>query len=1350
MKDEVISQKGPTIFQQIVVPIIVASLIAITVLQISSYFFQRELIAKELKSQFSDLLTDAVDDFNATYAFPIENDFKFLQYAFAFDYYLSAQKNEILLAKSPAERLFLSFTRRDNGIYLSLRFIDAVGLEKIVVEGNKRIKNYVSLAAAPEDALHIGISTLFSKLISKPAGTILCEDPFKFKGKWTFLVGMTKGDPEIAGTAGVLIFHCDLSKFFTDLAGVQFFGERVARVTSLNDQQMFPPESADVATSPVKNPTEKGKPVDFYDLSKEIRLSPYVRPLFNVTFRASPKVFQRGMQNVLIYSLILLFLAILFLGILIRIVSKNFSRPMRELIDSVRRFSQGDLTLRVHAKASGEVQVLGEAFDRLAENLERTMVSRDAWVKEATERKTAEDSLQRAYDALEGQLRELDRAEEIGSEHERKFRAVFDQAFQLIGLLTPEGILTAANRTALEFEGIKESDVLGKRFWETPWWTHSSEMQDQLRAAIAKASQGEFVRFEVTHPFKDGELRSLDFSLKPVKDSRGKVSLLIAESRDITDRIQANLKLKDSEDRLKVIFDYAPDAYYLFDLTGTFLDGNKAAEEICGYPKEELMGKSFMKMKLIALSDMPKAAAALARSTLGFPSDPEEYTLHRRDGSVVVAEVRLFPVKIQGKVQVLGCARDITKRKKAEEALRQAHNELEARVCERTAELAKTQAYTQQILATITDYIYTVTVKDGVAVETTHQSTCLAVTGYAADEFKTQPALWENMVYPEDRPRVLEFSAAVIAGKTVQPLEHRILRKDGTVRWVRNTPVLHMDPSGRLMSYDGILSDITDRKQAEILLIESIEKAARAHKAKDQFLSNMSHEIRTPLNAIIGFSDLLKSTSLDPVQKGYVETLRDGGETLLSLLTDVLDFSRMASGEVRPGKIHFDLERLIEGVLKAHMRKLSRKDLKIFCSMDEKVPHGFRGDPARIRQVLMHLLSNAIKFTEKGEIEVRVSLDGKMENRDPVNEAMIRIAVRDTGIGLSREKYEAVFRAFEQADVSTTRKYGGAGLGLSISRELVKLMGGTIEVQSEPGQGSVFSVLLPLEVESAANDVQIFPLKDEELSGKKILILDDDAMARKIFSYYCEEVQMVVLRSSALAQDALQWLSEQSLLPDIILADIVMPDMDGYELARKIRNNKKYETIKLVAVTGEAREGAASRAQQSGYDGYVSKPASRDNLLKVIKTVLGDRREKILPVEIVTQYTAEELSRKGLRILVVEDNPSSQELLSIILRSFDFVVEIACDGREAVEKVQKEPCDLILMDLQMPVMGGLEATRIIRKELHKTMPILALTAGVSEDDRATCLAAGMNDYLAKPIEINKLKDKIFHWIKNIS
>ncbi len=944
---------------------------------------------------------------------------------------------------------------------------------------------------------------------------------------------------------------------------------------------------------------------------------------------------------------------------------------------------------------------------------------------------------------------ERNKAEEPIRADERKFRAIFDQSFEFIGLLTPDGVLTDANRTALQFSGIQEADVLGKPFWETPWWNHSTDLQARLREAVRRVAQGEFIRFEATHPAKDGELHAVDFSLKPVKDECGKVVLLISDGRDVSERVRAEAQLKDSEDRLQILFEYAPDACYLFDLAGNFLDGNKAAEELSGYRKEELIGKSFLKLKLLSFSDVPKAAAAIAKNALGLASGPEEYSFHRKDGSLVTVEVRTYPVKIKGKMQVLGSARDITERKGAEEVLRKVHEELEIRVKERTAELARAREYAQEIVSTITDYIYTVTVRDGKPVAIVHQPTCFAVTGYTPEEFDNIPALWDTLVHEEDRPKVRKFDVAVFSGDNPGPLEHRIMRKDGELRWVRNTPVFHYDQENRLVSFDGIISDITDRKNAEISLAESVTKIERANALKSQFLANISHEIRNPLNTLVGFADMLGNTDLSSIQKDYVDMLRESGEILLSLSADFLDFSKMDAKEVRLEKICFNPEYLVQSVLRTQTAKSRKKDLKMFCSIDEAVPRELLGDPTRIRQVLTNLLGNAVKFTEAGEIEVRVTLEKEREEKPAKRRVPLKLAVRDTGIGIPNEKLGSIFRAFEQADVSTTRKYGGTGLGLSISKGLVLLMGGTIGVESEPGKGSTFFFVLPLEVAAAAEQEKIFPLKMEELKGRTVLIVDTDKKTREILSQYCQEAGMVVLYEAAFADEAFSWLARQQAMPAIILADTFASGFGGYEMAEKLRENEKYEDIKLIAVTNDRDPGAAFKASQSGFDAYLPKPIIRVDLWAVIKTALGDQRELGQSTEIVTLHTAKELACKGLRVLVVGADPDASKGLSGMLRKFGCEAEFVPEGTGAVARIKTNPVDLVIMDLRTPLTESRDEVQKVRKELPKAVPILGMTVGVTEEEKVNGLAMGISDFLIKPLGADAVKSKMLQWVSTV-
>lgn len=781
--------------------------------------------------------------------------------------------------------------------------------------------------------------------------------------------------------------------------------------------------------------------------------------------------------------------------------------------------------------------------------------------------------------------------------------------------------------------------------------------------------------------------------------------------------------------------------------------------------------------------------------------------------------------------------------------------------------LKQSEERLQRITSTITDYIFTVRVENGKPQETTHGPTCVTVTGYSAEEFKDQPLLWLAMVPEEDQPIVLKQAECILSGKKAEPFEHRIIRKDGAIRWIRNIPVLNYDHNGKFISYDGVIRDITERKsteerlkqvlnvtrtilekmpfgviivgkdkkirqindtalkmigldsdkkvinkichkficpaeegkcpvlelgeivdrsertligcdgreipvlktvlpivleneevlleafaditelkRAEELLIESKKQAEAANRVKSVFLANMSHEIRTPMNAIIGFSELLENTQLDYIQKDYISTISESGHMLMALINDILDVSKIEAGELQFEKIDFDLEHLMRSIIKMNTSRLERKRIELFCVVDENMPRYFKGDPTRVRQILINLLSNSVKFTEKGEIWVSVRLkepEEKLEGRT----RLLEFCVKDTGIGILKEKQERIFEAFEQADTSTTRKYGGTGLGLTISKALVEMMGGKIWVESEPGKGSEFFFTLKLEETVPIVEKNILPLKIDELKGKKVLIVDDNENARRMLDVFCRDVGMSVIYKVEYAKEALDWLSSHEDLPDIILSDIFMPEMDGYDLAKKIRENEKAKGIKLICITSDMRPGAAKRAQESGYDAYLPKPIIKSDLVRIIQTALGDKRQDKQAGQILTRHMADELASKGLKILIVEDNQVNQKLLQIVLKNLGCETDVASNGEAAVEKVKTNKYDLVLMDLQMPVMGGCEATQIIRSKISNTLPIIALTAAAMKEDEEKSLAAGMNDYVTKPVELNKLREKILQWAK---
>jgi PAS domain S-box-containing protein len=569
-------------------------------------------------------------------------------------------------------------------------------------------------------------------------------------------------------------------------------------------------------------------------------------------------------------------------------------------------------------------------------------------------------------------------------------------------------------------------------------------------------------------------------------------------------------------------------------------------------------------------------------------------------------------------------------------------------------------------------------------------------------------------------------------------------RKDGSQVEMSISASVITDKNGEPAGIVYTAIDITERKKYERELIAAKETAEQANKAKSEFLANMSHEIRTPLNAVLGFSDILSDTTLSNLQKDYVDTIRESGKLLLALISDILDFSKIESGEIDLEEIGFNLKNLIEDVLKIARPKVTSLKVELYYDYDETVQIDFVGDPTRIRQIILNLLNNAIKFTEEGEIGVCVRPVSDREAESSLKDGYypLQISVRDTGIGIPKEKQKLIFETFTQADSSTTRRYGGTGLGLAITRALVGKMGGEVWVESEVGKGSEFNFTLRLKEADPATVKNIIPLQADELRGKKVFIVDDNVHARRLLRTFCQRAGLIVVSEADSAIQGLRELDNMTEVPDLILSDIMMPEMDGYEFACRIKNNN-FKEVKLVAVSSDARPGSAKQAKESGFDAFLTKPVTERGIINVLKTVLGDKRTE---GQIVTTHMAEELIKKKIRVLVAEDNAVNKKLIEIVLHKLGFEGDIVSNGKEAVEKAMSEDYDICLMDIHMPVMSGIEATEEIRKKGNATLPIIALTADAFKEGRDQCLKAGMNDFLSRPVQSKKLEQKIMEWI----
>jgi len=632
------------------------------------------------------------------------------------------------------------------------------------------------------------------------------------------------------------------------------------------------------------------------------------------------------------------------------------------------------------------------------------------------------------------------------------------------------------------------------------------------------------------------------------------------------------------------------------------------------------------------------------------------------------------------------------------------------------------------------------------------------VLGYSEAELLSRPYM--DLVHPDDRAETREQAARLTNGHEIIYFENRYLHKDGTIRWLlwASTPF----PQQQIVY--GTAHDITERKAAEetlasyarelegsqraleeqtarlVQLVKELEVAkARAEDAaetKSAFLANMSHEIRTPLNAILGMTTLALQTRLSAEQQEYLETVKSSADSLLAIVNDVLDFSRIEARRLDLEHTEFDLREIVGDAAKVLALRAGQKGLELACHIAADAPDAVVGDAGRLRQVLLNVLGNAVKFTDAGEVVLRVDVDTLTAER-----VTLRFAVTDTGIGIPVEKQRDIFQAFTQADSSTTRRFGGTGLGLAIALRLVELMGGRMWVESDVGRGSTFWFTATYDRPQTATLEP--PLdKSRALDGLRVLVVDDNATNRRILEEMLGSWHMkptaVADAESALA--ALRRALSQNEPFDVIIADRQMPVVDGLMLARRVRQDRQFGRTPIVMLTSVGHGGETAR-RGAGVDAYLTKPVKHSDLLDAIATLfrVSTRRPR---AERAVQSAAR--PQKRLRVLLAEDNLVNRKLVTKLLQKRGHYVDAVENGRAALDLIESASSanfDLVLMDLQMPEMGGFEATTAIRERERRTtghVPVIALTAHAMAGDRERCLAAGMDGYLSKPIEVNDL------------
>ena len=780
----------------------------------------------------------------------------------------------------------------------------------------------------------------------------------------------------------------------------------------------------------------------------------------------------------------------------------------------------------------------------------------------------------------------------------------------------------------------------------------------------------------------------------------------------LVDHIPASAQ-DDTERQMRALLEYAFDAYVEMDGDGLITEWNARAEKMYGWRRSEVLGRS---IQITVPERLRGQFEALMRPFVGTaelpaPDKPMPGRGVRQDGTEFPGEMSCFRVRHEGGNRLAIFVRDLTERKQLEQVLRESEemnrrilDSIEDGYCEvdlRGNFICVNEAYCKLFNRTKSEYSgasYKKFGNDGLLSSLREKYTEIYRTGESVKsfEFESVPG------------RFIEMSIS-----------------------------LKRDVKGGPIGFVGILRDCTARKAYEREQAKAKEAAEAANRAKSEFLANMSHELRTPMNGILGMTELALSTELSPELHEYLSIVKSSADALLVVLNDILDYSKIEAGKIAMDLRPFTVAEMVGDAMKSLAISAHRKGLELAYHLDPEVPPKLVGDSMRLRQVLLNLVGNAIKFTARGEVEVRVGVEGREESG-----VKLRVSVRDTGIGISPEAQSRLFQPFEQADTSTTRMYGGTGLGLAISRRIVSLMGGEVSVESTPGQGSVFSFTALLGTARGTGEPSAVASM-EDLRGLPVLVIDDNSTSRRI-------IRAMVQRWGMLAAEAASGMEGLILLEEasqsghpyrLILLDERMPGMDGIEVIERIRANVRLAGATIMMLTSDDQSSSAARCRKMGVEAYLIKPIKPPELLATIRKLLG-RGEAEAPVP--ARMDAPQCLRR-LSVLIAEDNNVNQRLAVVMMQKLGHYTTVVTNGVDAVAKWKEGQFDLILMDVQMPELDGYEATRRIRSHELSTgtrIPIIAMTAHAMSGDRERCLEEGMDDYISKPVRREALEEAI--------
>ncbi|MCX6142837.1 MAG: PAS domain S-box protein [Ignavibacteriales bacterium] len=861
--------------------------------------------------------------------------------------------------------------------------------------------------------------------------------------------------------------------------------------------------------------------------------------------------------------------------------------------------------------------------------------------------------------------------------------------------------------------GSNNDELLSKPFFEFVHSEDRSKTEDEFRRAV---QGGHGVGFATRFRCSDGSYKWIEWSA--TADS--KRQLVYAVGRDVTERMRIEAEVKESEFRYRILADNATDIISRLSPDGIYLYVSPACNQLLGYEQKEMIGRSAL--NFFHPDDRVKAQIAQHKDKDLPEVFTNVYRLRCKDGSYLWVEstsTNVMDGSTGRTTEFITVSRDITLRKETEQSLAESEQRL------------------AQIIETVREGI---TLSDEQGHFEIFNSAIEQLTGYTMAEANASGD-FSKVLYPDEnrRQQALDGLKTLLEGRRLSEQETTITPKKGEELTLLVTTTL-AEFRGRRM-FLSAYRDITERKKAGEALKRAKESAEEASRAKSEFLAVMSHEIRTPMNSVVGMTDLLLQTSLTKEQREFAETIRVGGESLLTVINDILDFSKIESGKIEFEERPLELKTCIEEVLDLLSHKALEKGLDLIYWIDPNVPPYIIGDVLRLRQILINLVNNAIKFTDRGEVFVSATLSWKLGDQ-----LALKFSVKDTGVGISADKVDRLFKAFSQVDSSTTRKYGGTGLGLAISQRLTELMGGNIWAESEPGKGSTFN--FTIKSSSPPADMMLPKVylrsKVPELSGKRVLVVDDNETNLMILRMYCENWGMLP-RTSTSPHKALEWVRKGDPF-DVAILDMMIPEMDGLALARELRTLRSPESLPMILCSSSGQSAIDSDSGNL-FSAILTKPIKQDQLFETVMTAVTGVTQAIKKAPLAATKAPTELL--PLSILVAEDNPVNQKLLVRVLQQLGYTADLAANGVEVLKAVGKKRYNIVFMDVHMPEMDGLEATRkIVNSAKQGERPVIvAVTADALQGDREKCIEAGMDDYITKPIRVADIQAVLERWGK---